>query len=1386
MKNIKKILILLAVWGGRAACGSAADYTYLGPVEPFWRYSAALGGAYSGSDSDFHSNGQGLKTVPDYVMINNDFSYEKRPYSKENLFADHLSLVRILGGFSGGESDSSIRAKDLVYTNASGGYEYRMDLLEDRLDPYLENGYTNFTVVFDNIPWDFTDAPEDGSFGQCGIPRDFNSWTEFVSVFCSNLVRIAGDENIDNLRFRTGTEFNSSGRFNGTESEFMDFYNSCWQGVSNVLPHAQFGPYNFYHPSITGMDAHVAPHNVNTFLIPQEKDSAAPFDWVSSSIYYGAGSSSAASVAPLVDVWNEFTNRYPALPAFSREVHEFGYAGESEPGAFGGTMTAQMIMRLREGGLDKLWHWWMLDEFRDQDNALQGLLIGDAWVYSILERARGGESWVLHPVSISSVGTEHLGFYVQKDSSALMILSAFNKSLSEHTAEEAVFRIPKFGGELNLDKLRFVMLNRDTAVHDEIYRDLQENSLLSSYYQSNPDRRGRVGNMVLDTDGAREGAIYVGENLGRYRRFWQDSLQLKPISEREGITVADDGDSYLVSAQLDVPEVLVIQVPVTQTAEVEWNDPAVSGNWDNEVNWSGAAVPESDTSVLWQYAEGFPEISITSSVQVLQFRAERSTADDYNNRNGGLSILNFGSNAGSLTVDGGNGVLDMHADDWTGARLYVANSDSNAAASVVQADTVDADSFMLGSVPGGDSYYTHDGGYLRMQLNLELGDAVSATETKTVFRQTGGQIFIYHQDYPLKIGNEYQHGRFVLDAGVFSGGLSFGNTNSVFEFNAGRFRSGDRDVDWGGVASVTGAVQFAEEGSREITVCEDRTLTVKPTVLFEDKPYCSGNFLKNGAGTLCFEEGARVHLSGSVRVEAGTVEFQTTNLNPQLSLILDENGTVNLNYAGTAAVQRVSFDGGNTWQSSGTFNSSNAQFSGTGTLELRDFYYHWKNPDLGGYWNVATNWLEGAVPSADMGAIWSYADGRPIVQITNAVQIADLIVEKEPDASENNNYGLFVDNWDTTDGSLIVKNGYGNIDMGMAHLRIYNNDPDQAADILNFNRFTGRGFDLSTHGGTSYYTHASGEIETSVSIGLTVPNNAANIAEFRQSGGSVFCNNTSYSLLLGNNNGIGTYILDGGICSFTINFKGSTSGFEFNNGTWQSRTQNYVWKAPLIQAQVCFAGTGTHVIDVFGGQNLTVTPDVELADKPGEAGTFVKTGSGEMIVQGGLGLSGQVAVEEGTLTLSTNSINSNLVVVVDVGAGFALDFSGTGTVYAASFDGGKTWATEGAWGGVGSLAPNTVSQLKGSGMLEVLNAEPSASGFVDDVSISVSYSGSVVISWEGQIGEHYNVQFTDDLMTGVWSNVHKNLVGEGLVCSTNSTVLPKGFYRTVKYLKDGE
>lgn len=104
----------------------------LGKLDRFWRYSAALG--------PYLEIGDGLMDVPEYMMAG-DFPYRKRPFPKEVLFADQLSIMRLLGGYLiPGESEKELAERDLAWRDDEGRIRYRMDLLKPRLQPYIENG----------------------------------------------------------------------------------------------------------------------------------------------------------------------------------------------------------------------------------------------------------------------------------------------------------------------------------------------------------------------------------------------------------------------------------------------------------------------------------------------------------------------------------------------------------------------------------------------------------------------------------------------------------------------------------------------------------------------------------------------------------------------------------------------------------------------------------------------------------------------------------------------------------------------------------------------------------------------------------------------------------------------------------------------------------------------------------------------------------------------------------------------------------------------------------------------------------------------------------------------------------------------------------------------
>ncbi len=530
----------------------------LGKLDGFWRYSAALG--------PFHEEGQGLDVVPD-CMSQGDFPYRKRPYAREALFADHLSMVRILGGFSDeGKKGAVVQQRDLAYRDASGKILYRMELLAPRLKPYLESEYTNLTIVLDNVPWCFPDKPASVYLGQKSPPRDAQEWSAFIQEVCRELVRIMGGEQANRLRFRVGTENGSRKRFDGTHADYVRHYGNTAAAVRSILPNAQVGCYNISGVSMKAMtDSHNESHNVNAFELAKHCFSASPqaipFDWVAYSRYYRPGDDPLTHARTCREVWDAFENCVPELKGGSREIQEFGIApwGEvdkgtfasAEPGVLGAALTCQMMLRLREAGIDRLWHWSVLDRYRNAANKLVNVPTGEAWLLSILESMRDGESFLLSPVQESPHGTRHLALAARLGDRVIILFSSYNPNASMHASERAAFNLPPQLESLANRKPSYVRLDWESSVHDTIRRDLAAAKLLKDDFVSRPDRLGIIRQMGLD----REAEKLIGSKQDAYDKLWIDSLTLKPM----------DSKSYSISSRtltinLAAPELLLLSI----------------------------------------------------------------------------------------------------------------------------------------------------------------------------------------------------------------------------------------------------------------------------------------------------------------------------------------------------------------------------------------------------------------------------------------------------------------------------------------------------------------------------------------------------------------------------------------------------------------------------------------------------------------------------------------------------------------------------------------------------------------------------------------------------------------------------------------------------------
>jgi hypothetical protein len=541
--------------------GEDANCKPLGTLDRFWRFQPALG--------PFHEQGQGLIPIPDYVTSGTDFDYVRRDADQEPPFADHLSLVRLLGGFNNA-TDSEIDRRDLAYRDSAGNIGYRLELLEPRLRPYLDSGIQQFTLVLDNVPWCFPSQPSTASLGQKSPPRDPREWRDFIVAVCTEYVRIVGPEIAANTRFRIGTENNGRERFDGSHEEYLRHYQASAAAIQSVLPEAKIGPFNISGASIIGVEKR---HNVRGFDLtrtlrhtpnPFNNAPSTPVDFISLSRYFSPGADLSANARGAGEVWDAFAERVPELSGISREVHEFGVApfGEdkggfvsSEDGALGAAATALMMFRLRAAGVDRVFHWPVVDVFRDANRKLQHLFTSTAWLLSVLERAAGGDAFLLQPQDPSSAATDYVGLVSVKIDESVFVFTAYNPDTTVSTQESVSFELPDAVATAATDSIRAVVLDRNNAVHDRIRRDLAAAGLLTERFVERPDRIGSVRQMGE----GREAEVLVGERLETYHAAWQKSLSLRPISP-QGIRIETRKGVRTLSLRLSPPQLVVLVV----------------------------------------------------------------------------------------------------------------------------------------------------------------------------------------------------------------------------------------------------------------------------------------------------------------------------------------------------------------------------------------------------------------------------------------------------------------------------------------------------------------------------------------------------------------------------------------------------------------------------------------------------------------------------------------------------------------------------------------------------------------------------------------------------------------------------------------------------------
>ena len=541
----------------------------LGELKEFWRNAPALG--------PYHETGHRLIEIPAYLR-KSDFPYQKKKSAKEVPFADHLSLVRLLGGFDDfsrfakeGRDVNANRAKrksapdmhlrDLAYRKKDGKIAYRWNLLKERLNPYVSNGYTSFTIVLDNVPNCFPKKPIQGNLGQVACPKDPKEWHGFIKALCLELKNILGEKDANNLRFRVGTENGSHHRFIGTHDDYVKHYDAAATAVKQILPKAKF---SFYNVAGVSTMANLRKCNVRVEdLIKHTIEEDKPFDFFSYSRYFFVGEPIRERAVGAVKVWDDFSKAFPEAADFSREIHEFGPRpwnvkkefGSKEPGARGVAARAVMLFHLRNGGLSKVFNWPLEEKIPTGKGKTNYLFSGTAWLYSVMEKMRGGEGYFLLPQKESKKKTEVAGLASVGKNETYIILAAFNPDMKVNSEETYEFKLPeKFFDMKKISRAQCVGLTLQNSLYDEIRSDLKKAKALNKKYLDAPLRCGEVKQMATNR---KAGLDLVNKNMKKYEGMWIDALTRRKLPAGK-VTVKKEGGEYNLKVKLSPPEIFVL------------------------------------------------------------------------------------------------------------------------------------------------------------------------------------------------------------------------------------------------------------------------------------------------------------------------------------------------------------------------------------------------------------------------------------------------------------------------------------------------------------------------------------------------------------------------------------------------------------------------------------------------------------------------------------------------------------------------------------------------------------------------------------------------------------------------------------------------------------
>ena len=258
-----------------------------------------------------------------------------RRTAKKVPFVSSFAINRFLGGVRTdwlqqfGHFDPVLGKRSLDYAYLSSGVmSYQDDLITDRIDPYLNAGYSmdDLTINIENVPNDLArNGGLEGVWGQRNPPEDWVDWRAMLQQFSTDLITHYPAAHLSRIRFKIGNEYDNHESFNGTKQDYFNYYLHSQDILKNRFPNASIVPGEF---TGNGTCADEDPNCVydTLELVETARSSGWKLDAVPRSAHAFEGRPDATLLPSYVIdiVKNSFTRLGPVQP----EIHQFGILGQ--------------------------------------------------------------------------------------------------------------------------------------------------------------------------------------------------------------------------------------------------------------------------------------------------------------------------------------------------------------------------------------------------------------------------------------------------------------------------------------------------------------------------------------------------------------------------------------------------------------------------------------------------------------------------------------------------------------------------------------------------------------------------------------------------------------------------------------------------------------------------------------------------------------------------------------------------------------------------------------------------------------------------------------------------------------------------------------------------